>query len=133
MPSMTPEEYFKGRGAQIKTGNRFLKNEYVTEHVEGLDEEQFSSPITQVYYESPKKIVNKVTSPDLSMMAANTDVFIAMLEIPMNTGVSMLGWILSRKSLPKRMPRGCWRSLFFIPIGTQFRLASAGTLTATNQ
>ena len=65
---MTPSEYFKGRGAQIKTGNRFLKKEYVTEHIEGLDEEQFSSPATQVYYESPKKIVNKVTSPDLSMM-----------------------------------------------------------------
>lgn len=65
---MTQAEYFKGRGAQIKTGNRFLKKEYVAEHPEGLDEEQFSSPTTQVFYESPKKIVNKVTSPDLGMM-----------------------------------------------------------------
>lgn len=65
---MTQAEYFKGRGAQIKTGNRFLKKEYVAEHPESLDEEQFSSPTTQVFYESPKKIVNKVTSPDLGMM-----------------------------------------------------------------
>lgn len=63
-----PEEYFKGRGAQIKTGNRFRKEEYVTEHLEGVDEELFSSPTTQIFYESPKKIVNKVNSPDLSMM-----------------------------------------------------------------
>lgn len=62
------EDYFKGRGAQIKTGNKFLKNQYVTEHVEGLDEPLFSSPTTQVFYENPKKVVNKVTSPDLGMM-----------------------------------------------------------------
>ncbi|SKC75157.1 PA0069 family radical SAM protein [Ohtaekwangia koreensis] len=62
------DEYFKGRGAQIKTGNRFLKAEYVTEHIEGLDEPLFSAPTTQIFYETPKKIVNKVTSPDLRMM-----------------------------------------------------------------
>jgi DNA repair photolyase len=62
------EDYFKGRGAQIKTKNKFLKEEYVTEHVEGLDEALFSAPTTQIFHETPKKIVNKVTSPDLSMM-----------------------------------------------------------------
>lgn len=62
------EDYFKGRGAQIKTANKFLKSQYVTEHVEGLDEPLYSSPATQVFYETPKKIVNKVTSPDLAMM-----------------------------------------------------------------
>jgi DNA repair photolyase len=62
------EDYFKGRGAQIKTGNKFLKGEYVTEHVEGLDEPLYSAPETQIFYETPKKIVNKVTSPDLNMM-----------------------------------------------------------------
>ena len=61
-------EYFKGRGAQIKTPNKFLKAQYVAEHVEGLDEPMFSAPHTQVFYEQAKKIVNKVTSPDLSMM-----------------------------------------------------------------
>lgn len=62
------EEYFKGRGAQIKSENKFLKANYVTDHVEGLDEPLFSSPATQVFYENPKKVVNKVTSPDLGMM-----------------------------------------------------------------
>jgi len=62
------EDYFKGRGAQIKTGNKFLKAQYVSEHIEGLDEPLLSAPQTQVFHESPKKIVNKVTSPDLGMM-----------------------------------------------------------------
>lgn len=62
------DEYFKGRGAQIKTGNKFLKAEYVAEHAEGLDEPMLSSPATQVFHENPKQIVNKVTSPDLGMM-----------------------------------------------------------------
>lgn len=62
------QEYFKGRGAQVHSGNKFLKAQYVAEHVEGLDEPMFSSPQTQVFYEQAKKVVNKVTSPDLSMM-----------------------------------------------------------------
>jgi DNA repair photolyase len=61
-------EYFKGRGAQLKTENKYLKNQYVTEHIEGLDEPLFSSPQTQIFLENPKKIVNKVISPDLGMM-----------------------------------------------------------------
>lgn len=61
-------EYFKGRGAQIKTENRFLKAQYVTDHIEGLDEPLLDSPTTQIFFETPKKIVNKVDSPDLSMM-----------------------------------------------------------------
>lgn len=64
----TEAEYFKGRGAQIKTANKFLKAQYVTDHIEGLDEPLFSAPTTQIFYETPKKIVNKVTSPDLGMM-----------------------------------------------------------------
>jgi len=62
------DEYFKGRGAQIRTVNKYLKAQYVTEHVEGLDEPLLSSPATQVFHETPKQIVNKVTSPDLGMM-----------------------------------------------------------------
>ncbi|HTE33158.1 MAG TPA: PA0069 family radical SAM protein [Chryseolinea sp.] len=65
---MEEEEYFKGRGAQIKSANKFLKAQYVTDHIEGLDEPLFSSPATQIFFETPKKIVNKVTSPDLHMM-----------------------------------------------------------------
>jgi DNA repair photolyase len=62
------EEYFKGRGAQIRTGNKFLKAQYVSEHVEGLDEPMLSAPTTQIFQEDSKTIVNKVTSPDLGMM-----------------------------------------------------------------
>ena len=62
------EDYFKGRGAQIKSENKFLKERYVTDHPEGLDEPLFSSPTTQIFYETPQKVVNKVTSPDLGMM-----------------------------------------------------------------
>lgn len=65
---MEQEDYFKGRGAQIKTQNKFLKNQYVTDHIEGLDEPLFSAPATQIFYEHPRKVVNKVTSPDLGMM-----------------------------------------------------------------
>lgn len=65
---MEEADYFKGRGAQIKGQNKFLKAHYVTDHAEGLDEPLFSSPATQIFYEQPKKIVNKVTSPDLNMM-----------------------------------------------------------------
>ncbi len=64
----TDAGYFRGRGAQIKTENKFLKAQYVTDHVEGLDEPLLAAPTTQVFYENPKKIVNKVTSPDLGMM-----------------------------------------------------------------
>ncbi len=62
------EDYFDGRGSQIKTSNRFLKNQYVTEHIEGLDEPLTGYPGTQVFEESAKKLVNKVDSPDLRMM-----------------------------------------------------------------
>lgn len=62
------EEYFKGRGAQIHTANRFLKAEYVTDHIEGLDEPLHFSPSTQVFHDNPRQVVNKVTSPDLGMM-----------------------------------------------------------------
>jgi DNA repair photolyase len=62
------DDYFKGRGAQIKTVNKFLKTQYVDEHIEGLDEPLLTAPTTQVFHEHPKKIVNKVTSPDLGMM-----------------------------------------------------------------
>ncbi len=65
---MEKHEYFNGRGAQINTQNKFLRSQYVTDHLEGLDEALYSSPTTQVFMETPKKVVNKVTSPDLGMM-----------------------------------------------------------------
>lgn len=61
------EKYFKGRGAQIKTDNPFQKQSYVSEHIEGIDEEMLSNPKTQIYIETPKKIVNKTNSPDIGL------------------------------------------------------------------
>jgi DNA repair photolyase len=58
-------DYFKGRGAQINHHNRFLKNAYVTDHIEGLDEPLMSDPKTEFFHETAKKIVNKVESPDI--------------------------------------------------------------------
>ena len=62
------ETYFKGRGSQIKTENKFLKARYVVDHKEGLDEPLLETPGTQIFLENPKKIVNKVDSPDLGMV-----------------------------------------------------------------
>lgn len=59
------DEYFKGRGSQVKTKNPFLKQEYVTEHIEALDEPLLVNPKTQIFYEHPKNIVNKIDSPDV--------------------------------------------------------------------
>ncbi|HYG38069.1 MAG TPA: PA0069 family radical SAM protein [Cytophagales bacterium] len=61
-------EYYKGRGAQVNTENRFIKNQISLEHIEGLDEEYSFDNKTHFYQDSPKKIVNKVESPDLRMM-----------------------------------------------------------------
>ena len=61
-------EYRKGRGAQVQAKNPFMAQEYVTEHIEGLDEELLPEVIqTQIFYDTPKKIVNKVDSPDLRL------------------------------------------------------------------
>lgn len=62
------EEYLKGRGAQVMPGNKFQKAQYVSEHIEGIDERSTEVPATQVYYDNPRTVVNKVTSPDLGMM-----------------------------------------------------------------
>ena len=62
------KSYFKGRGAQLKTPNKFLERQYVREFDEGLDEEFFPEKIsTQIFYETPQKVVNKVDSPDVGM------------------------------------------------------------------
>jgi DNA repair photolyase len=62
------EEFFKGRGAQVNTHNKFLKNKYVLEHIEGLDEPLLENSVTQLFEENPKKIVSESNSPDLSHM-----------------------------------------------------------------
>ncbi|WP_211329962.1 PA0069 family radical SAM protein [Deminuibacter soli] len=68
-PANMPEEaqYLKGRGAQINTPNRFLKNEKVREQIESIDDWTESNPATQFIEEQAKTIVNKVDSPDVGM------------------------------------------------------------------
>ena len=61
-------DYFKGRGAQVNTHNRFLKNKYTVEHIEGIDEPLLENTATQLFEETPKKIVSESNSPDLSHM-----------------------------------------------------------------
>ncbi|MEZ2335916.1 PA0069 family radical SAM protein [Mucilaginibacter sp. RCC_168] len=60
--------FFKGRGAQLNTHNKFLKNKYVAEHIEGIDEPLLENIATQLFEETPKKIVSESNSPDLSHM-----------------------------------------------------------------
>lgn len=59
-------DYIKGRGAQFNAKNKFLVQEYVNEHPEGIDEVATLNKSTKLYYEYPKKIINKVDSPDLA-------------------------------------------------------------------
>ncbi|AXY77075.1 PA0069 family radical SAM protein [Paraflavitalea soli] len=62
-----PDTYFKGRGAQINTKNRFLKNERVREHIESIDDWSDPNVATQFLEEQAKSFVNKVESPDVGM------------------------------------------------------------------
>lgn len=59
--------YKKGRGAQFNTANKFLKNQRVQEHVEGIDEWTEKNVATQYFEDVAKGIVNKVDSPDVGM------------------------------------------------------------------
>ena len=62
------DHYLQGRGAQFNTKNRFLKDEKVKEHIESIDDWQEPNAATQYIEQEVKSIVNKVESPDLSMM-----------------------------------------------------------------
>ena len=61
-------EYFKGRGAQINTDNKFLRTKYVADFEEGIDELMLENSSTQFFEEHPKNIVSKSSSPDLPFM-----------------------------------------------------------------
>ena len=71
LEDINPEEntntYLKGRGAQINTKNRFLKNERTREHIEGIDDWTEANEATQYIEQEAKSIVNKVDSPDVGM------------------------------------------------------------------
>ncbi len=59
--------YLKGRGAQLNPNNHFQQNDYVQEHVEGIDEWEIAPSKTMFIAGQSKSIVNKVASPDVGM------------------------------------------------------------------
>jgi DNA repair photolyase len=64
-------ELLKGKGAQINIANKFLKHSLTFDEIEGLDEEYLTSrPKTEVFYETPKKIISTNKSPDLGLSAS---------------------------------------------------------------
>jgi DNA repair photolyase len=60
--------YLQGRGAQINTKNKFLKDEKTKEHIEAIDDWEDANIATQYLEQESKSIVNKVESPDVGMM-----------------------------------------------------------------
>ncbi|WP_293301605.1 PA0069 family radical SAM protein [Pedobacter sp. UBA4863] len=60
--------YLNGRGAQLNTDNRFLKNTVSKEYIEAIDDWEVSNEKTTFIIGSAKSIVNKVESPDVGMM-----------------------------------------------------------------
>ena len=62
------DSYFKGRGSQINTHNKFAKYQYVQEFMEVLDEELLENHKTEIIYTHPKTIINKVESADIPGM-----------------------------------------------------------------
>jgi DNA repair photolyase len=59
--------YLKGRGSQVNPHNHFQKNDYVKEHVEGIDDWEEPNHKTTFILGDAKSIVNRVDSPDVGM------------------------------------------------------------------
>lgn len=62
------ERFDKGRGAQFNPKNRFLKGEYIQEHVEAIDDWEQEERKTEYIVDDSRTLVNEVTSPDVGMM-----------------------------------------------------------------
>lgn len=60
-------EYLKGRGAQLNPKNPYQKLNLDTQAEDGLDEALVPSSRTEFIIDRPKKIINKVSSPDIPM------------------------------------------------------------------
>lgn len=67
-PMEEKDQYLQGRGAQINTRNKFLKDELSREHIEAIDDWTEQDLPTQYLEQESKTIVNKVDSPDVGMM-----------------------------------------------------------------
>jgi len=61
------KENIKGRGAQINPDNPYHSNNLTNAHWEGIDDFEKDDPKTTVIFDYPKKLINKVTSPDIGM------------------------------------------------------------------
>ncbi len=59
--------FFKGRGTGFNPSNRFLKDSYVSEIPESLDDFTPGNPQTEIIYTYPKSIINKVESSDIGL------------------------------------------------------------------
>nr|WP_294897753.1 PA0069 family radical SAM protein [uncultured Pedobacter sp.] len=68
MESSEENEYFKGRGSQSNPNNKFHRNQFSVENIEGLDEPFLENSSTEFIKESPKKIISVSNSPDLPFM-----------------------------------------------------------------
>lgn len=67
MSDKEEKSYFRGRGAQVNPHNKFLKDVYVKDHDEGIDDWEETDRKTSFIFENSKTIVNKVDSPDVGM------------------------------------------------------------------
>ena len=65
METLVADSFIKGRGAQINAHNTYNKQQYVQDHVEGLDEGFLLNEKTEIIYTWPKTVINKVESDDL--------------------------------------------------------------------
>ena len=65
--SFNTHTYLKGRGAQSNPNNRFAKNDYIKQHLEGIDDWEETNHKTAFIFGQSKSIVNKVDSPDVGM------------------------------------------------------------------
>lgn len=57
----------KGRGVTINPDNPFHKHQFTTAVDEGIDDYEVKTVKTEIIYDYPKKLINKVTSPDIGM------------------------------------------------------------------
>ncbi|MDX1629611.1 MAG: PA0069 family radical SAM protein [Fulvivirga sp.] len=65
---MNHDNYHKGRGAQFSGDNPFHKQRHTLDIQEAIDEDPSKDkPITQLFYETSKTIVNRVDSEDVGM------------------------------------------------------------------
>src|ERR1051326_7067248 len=64
---LTPLDVIKGRGAQLNPHNPFFSKEYVSENIDDYIAPLEKENKTELFEDFPKKIVNKVDSPDLGL------------------------------------------------------------------